>query len=231
MARNNAPSISVNKLAEYIVSRGNRQREILRDRKFPTDFKGMYYRESSDAIALCLASNLEDLSSLTRARRTLEQKTPEKVGTQRRLNSNIDAIEAFDSLLDSINFHDGVPELAPHQANKIVRHGVEISVRPEIILRGAGKSGNQLIGAIKIHFSKTRPLDIESAGYVSAVVQEYCRNHLAQDEEVYAPYCSVIDIGSLSVYPGVKSTVKRMKDVEAECRNIAALWVSILSNE
>ncbi len=60
MAKDKGPRISVNKLAEYIGSKGRRQREILRDQKFPEDFKGMYYREASEAVSRCLASDLED---------------------------------------------------------------------------------------------------------------------------------------------------------------------------
>lgn len=231
MAKDTSPSISVNKLGEYIVSRGNRQREILRDRKFPTDYKGMYYRESSEAIASCLASSMQDTSALARTMRILEQMTPEKVGTQRRINANIDAIEIFDGLLDSIEFHGGEPELGPHTAPRLTRHGVQVSVRPEIVLRGSGKNGQPLLGGVKLHFSRTRPLNDESAGYVSAVVQEFCREKLAGNETVHAPYCFVIDLGSNRIYPGVKSTIQRMKDVEAECRNIAGLWPTIERDE
>jgi hypothetical protein len=39
--------------------------------------------------------------------------------------------------------------------------------------------------------------------------------------------CCVIDVGSQTVYPGVKATTARMKDVEAICQNIAALWPTI----
>src|SRR5262249_18445549 len=98
MANNNSPRISVNKLAEYMVSKAARQRQILSDQKFPTDYKGMYYREASDAVATCLASDLQNVSVLARTRRALEQLTPEKIGTQRRLTSNIDAIEVFESM-------------------------------------------------------------------------------------------------------------------------------------
>jgi hypothetical protein len=231
VAKNTEPNISVNKLGEYIVSRGNRQREILKDRKFPQDYKGMYYKEASEAIASCLATGLQDTSSLARATRILEQKTPEKVGTQRRINANIDAIEAFDELLDQIDFFGGTPELGPHSAPRMVRHSVEISVRPEIILRGKGKGDQPLFGAVKIHFSRTRPLTEESAGFVSAVVQEFCRERMATNEQVFAPYCFVIDVGSRSIYKGAKSTIQRLKDVEAECRNIAGLWPTITADE
>ncbi|SMF04710.1 hypothetical protein SAMN06265365_106169 [Tistlia consotensis] len=99
------------------------------------------------------------------------------------------------------------------------------------MLRGTGKGGKSLVGAVKVHYSKTRPLNEESAGYVSAIVQQYCTETMPDDGEAYAPYCFVIDLGSMRVYPGVKSTVQRMKDVEAECRNIAGLWPTIKENE
>ena len=38
----NDPRISVNKLAEYMGAKAARQRQILRDQKYPTDYKGMY---------------------------------------------------------------------------------------------------------------------------------------------------------------------------------------------
>ena len=55
------PRISVNKLAEFSRAKAGRQRQILSDQKYPTDFKGMYYKEASEAIALAIASNLEEL--------------------------------------------------------------------------------------------------------------------------------------------------------------------------
>lgn len=134
-------------------------------------------------------------------------------------------------MLDMVDFFGGYPELGPHSPPKITRFGVDISVRPEIILRGTGKKGAPLIGAVKVHYSKTRPLNQESAGYVSAIAQQFCKEVMPDDGEAYAPYCFVIDLGSMRVYPGVKSTTQRMKDVDAECRNIAALWPTITENE
>ncbi len=51
---NNQPRISINKLAEFTAAKAARQRQILRDQKYPTEFKGMYYKESSEAIASCI---------------------------------------------------------------------------------------------------------------------------------------------------------------------------------
>lgn len=227
MANNSTPRISVNKLAEYIVSKGNRQRQILRDQKFPQDYKGMYYKEAGEAISLCIASNLEDQSSLERALLILNQRTPEKIGTARRISANIDAIETFMSMLDQVDLMGAKAILGNNSAPKISRFGVDISIRPEIVLYGKGKSGKSLAGALKLHFPRTFPLNEESAGYVSALSQEYCRTHLSADHEAFGPYCCVIDVGSKAVYPGVKATAMRMRDIDSECRNIAAIWPTI----
>lgn len=231
MAKDITPRISVNKLAEYVVSKGGRQRQILRDQKYPQDFKGMYYKEAAEAIAACVASNLEDMSSIERALRVLEQATPDKIGTQRRINANIDAIETFLAMQDQIDLMGATPALGSNAPQKMKIMNVEVSVRPEIILRGNGKSGKKLIGAMKLHFPRTFPLEGDAWGYVSAVTQMYCKDYLATDEEVYAPYCSVIDIGSQTFYAGVKAITNRMKDVQAECKNIAGLWPTITPNE
>ncbi len=227
MAKDNTPRISVNKLAEYIVSKGGRQRQILRDQKFPTDYKGSYYRESEEAISACLKDNLEDLSHLDRAWQILNQSESDKIGTQRRMNSNMDAIESFEAMLDQIDFMGATLSLGSHAPQKLKIHNVAVSVRPEVILRGNGKSGKKLVGGLKLHFPKTFSLSEDAAGYVSAILQEYFRTCFAAEGEAYGPYCFVLDVGSKKVHPGVKSTTARMKDVAAECQNIAALWPSI----
>lgn len=75
--------------------KASRQRAILKKQKFPDDFMSVYHKEACEAAASCIASNLENLSALDRAIAVLEQQTPEKIGTQRRLTANIDAIERF----------------------------------------------------------------------------------------------------------------------------------------
>ena len=224
------PSISVNKLGEYINSKGARQRKILFDRKYPDpDFNmGAYHREASQAVSAYIAGGCIDATILNNQLGILGQLKPEKVGTARRINSNIDALERFSDMLDDVNLMGGEPQLGEHAPQKLTIRGVSISVRPEIILRGIGPKGKKLVGALKIHFSRTHPHDEDSAGHVSAVVQEWCRLHACgQDEIVNPAYCSVIDVASGKVFAGVKSTVARMKDVDAECQNIAALWPSI----
>lgn len=226
----NKPSISVNKLGEYILSKGARQRKILHDRKYPDpDFQmGMYHREAAEAVAAYLAAGAIDPSPLDNALHALEQIATDKIGTARRINANIDALERFSGMLDDIDLKNAEPELGAHNPAKLVYHGVEISVRPEIVLRATVK-GKNYVGALKLHFSKTHPHNEESAGFVSAAVSEYCRMHIVgySDAIVNPAFCQVIDVASGRVFPGVKSTKQRLADISAECQNIAALWPTI----
>ena len=158
------PRISVNKLAEYITSRGIRQRQILRDQKFPQDFKVTYYKEAEEAVSQCIASNFENILSLERALSILEQRSPEKIGAARRIAKNADAIEIFSGMLDDIDLKGGIPELGEQFPSRMTIQGVEISVRPEIILRGQARDGHALLGAMKVHFPANVSFELRFCG-------------------------------------------------------------------
>ena len=224
------PVISVNRLGEYLVCRAARQRELIRHRKYPQEdvnFVGMYYREAANAIQQYVADGATNRQIIENSLNYLHQMPAEKTGTRRRVDSNIDRLESFEEMLDDLDFQDIDPEIGPNSGRMKICD-VDISVRPEIIFRGAGRRGKKLVGAVKLQMSITTKFNEESAGYVSALVQEFCRRSVARDDEVvYASYCQVIDVGNEIVHPGVKSIARRMKDIEAGCRNIAALWPTV----
>lgn len=226
----NQPTISVNKLAESIVSKAAKKRKILKDRKYPDpDFNmGAYHREAEEAIQRYISLGAMDTNPLDNALNILNQKAPEKIGTIRRINSNAGSIERFLEMLDDIDLKGGDPEMASSSSQKLKIHNVIVSVRPEIILRGTGPKGVACVGAIKLHMSSSDNFNEEAAGYVSALLQEYTSQILLADGEIVNPsYCQVIDVGNGKVFPGVKATAQRMKDIEAECQNIFGLWPTI----
>lgn len=228
MARrpDNAPRISLNKLCEFMTASIPRQRRILRDQKFPADYLRVFYREAQEAVASCIASGLEDVVAVERQIDILNQKSPDTVGAQRRLASNVDALESFLRMLDSVDLSGAQPRLAPNDAPKLMVRNVQISVRPEILLSTEGRSG-PLVGAVKLHFPRTNPLNEQAAGYVSAVLQEWCAVHMQDEGQASGPLCCVADIGSETFYGGVRATRQRMRDIEEACETIAALWPTI----
>jgi hypothetical protein len=114
------PSISVNKLAEFMTAGPARQRQILKDRKYPTEFKGMYYKDAAESIAKVLASNLEDVGALTTQKLILEQTVTDKIGTQRRITANMDALARWrNRIVELLNNH---VMMLPDQGVVIVIH-------------------------------------------------------------------------------------------------------------
>ncbi len=222
----NEPRISVNKMAQYVTSRATRQNQILRTAKFPPDYITAYYREAAEAVARFLASDMTDFAILDNAQNALSQKAATNVYETRRIGGNIDALETFAGMLDDINFGGATPALGATTAPHLTIKGVSISVRPEVTLH-LQKKGEGLVGGIKLHFVKTEPLDAEQAGYITAMMCGYCKDHLWQKGAALPDHCMVIDLASAQVYPGVKSTKARMKEVENACGQIASLWPSV----
>jgi hypothetical protein len=209
----NPPSISLNRFALYINSKSSRQREILYQRKYPDpDFNpGMYHAESRDAISKYLADGADDLSIIHNKIQNLKQIATDKVGTQRRINSNIDVLEKFLDMLDKLDFKGAIPSLGAHNPQKLTIHNLPVSVRPEIILRGDGPKGKKYIGAMKLQLSSANAFDAEMAAYASAALQTYCGNFLTTDGElVYPPYCQIIDVGSGLSHPLIFHTNEKV---------------------
>jgi len=73
-------------------------------------------------------------------------------------------------MLDDIDLKDAEPSLGDHAPPKLTIRNVEVSVRPDILLKGIGKKKQPLVGGIKLHFPRTFPLNA-SAGYVSVLLQ------------------------------------------------------------
>lgn len=220
------PRISINKLGEYLVKKAGRQRQILREQKFPQDFMTAYYKDAQEAISSFLAGNMEDITILERKKQILEQSPIKNVYSMRQINGNIEAIDNFMNMVDDIDFKGATPQLGEPSGKMKIR-GVEVSMRPEIILTGKGAKGKQLVGGVKLHFNKTHPLNEEACGYISAAMQIYCDNVLHEEGVSYSGYCIVIDIASGQVYGGVTATAQRKKDIEAACEQIASLWPTI----
>jgi hypothetical protein len=157
----------------------------------------------------------------------LEQSPANTVWQQRRTLNNIEAIETFMGMIDAVDLSGLDCRLGSQTPPKLSIRNVEVSVRPEIIVSRSGTKADRRIGALKLHFPTTNPLSEDAAGYVSAVSARFCGGYLPDDGAVDSRLCFVIDVASANIYPGVKSTVRRLKDVDAACEQIFNLWDSI----
>lgn len=222
MAQPKNPRLSANKMGEYLVVGPARRRRILYDAKFPNDAVVPYYQPAAEAIAQFIAGGMTDLGILEKKAKALGSENPSSVWHARRATGNIDALETFESMLDDINLMGAKPTLGAHKANPITYQGVDVSVRPDVILES-----NAGVGGLKLHFPKGNPLNAVAAGYVSAMIHEYVKQQLGDKGTASSKLCMVVDVASGKFFPGVTSTKARLKEVEAGCGEVAALWPSI----
>jgi hypothetical protein len=221
------PRLSVNKLGEYMTAKAGRQNKILFDAKYPEDYVVAFYKEAAEAISKAIVDGLHDTSLLEKAIAHLEARRPNNVFETRQIKGNIDAIETFIDLMQSVDLGGFTAKPGAHSAPHLVVNGVNISVRPEITLHRARRNGEKLVGAIKLHFPKSFALTPVAGEYISACVQLYCRDHLADHGSPTHERCFVIDIGGARVHPGVKAIKARTRDVEDYCRQIGVIWPTI----
>ena len=217
----------MNKLGEYITSKAARQRSILYNQKFPPDYVTPFYDDATEAIALFIAKGMDSPSILENRIKLLEQMPVNTVWQQRRTIGNIEAIETFMGMIDALDLSGITCRLGSQTPPRLPIRNVEVSVRPEVILSRPNPKGGKLVGALKLHFPKTNPLSEESAGYVSAVCVRFCDSYLADEGAADSRLCCVLDLASAKLYPGVKATTLRLKDVDAACEQIFNLWDTI----
>jgi hypothetical protein len=196
----------------------------LHDAKYPPDFIRPIYRTATEVISAFIAGGMTDFASLERAIEALGGESPNTVWDQRRINSNIDALETFGNMIDAIDLRGAVPELGPHRAAHLVRNGVSVSVGPEVILRGVQR-GRPIVGALKLHFPKQNPLGERASGYVSAALGAHLQE--TQEHPVAPALCAVVDVSSGQFFIGPTATSQRMRQVGEACTEIAGRWSSI----
>jgi hypothetical protein len=220
------PNMSINKLAEYVVSKPARQMRLIKDQKFPKPFISAHYKDAREAISLFIAGNMTNETILSNCFERLGSKPVNTSYQSRQADGNMRAIETFISIMDDLDLQGATPRLGEHAPPKLHMCGVDISVKPDIILSKMSR-GRNLIGGIKLHFPESNPLNEEACNYVSAAMQLYCEQHLQDEGDPHPQYNFVIEIPTRTISTGVTSTAKRKKDLEAACEQIKQLWKSI----
>ena len=219
------PRISLNKLGEYMTApTPSRRKRIVSDQQTPQPFIAARYKDAREAIVDFFVSRTSDRSGLlslaSRLRRSRE-------GTEFAINDRIasaDAIESFIHTINDIDLGDCIAVSVPGTASEGMKiAGVYVSVRPDIYLRNW--MTGEIEGAIKLHFPKTSPLTSAGAEYVATAMRVYMELEKGYSHVDHRK-CYVIDVPTASVTVAPKAYVRKMKDIEAACEEIAIRWFS-----
>lgn len=213
-----APRISLNKLAEFMTAKPGRQQTIIKDQKQPNDFVVARYNLASNAITNYILQ--PHGFSLQNAIAAIAPLATDSKWNQQNAELCQAALIRFMTMAENLSWDGLIPVAGDNFAPKMTLNGVDISVRPEIIL----KSGNKTVGGIKLYINKGTPLNQDSGGYVSTVLYRYLSDVLSTENDVSRNACMVVDVFGQNIYYAPKAYKRTMTDVEAACRNIAILW-------
>jgi len=218
------PRISLNKLGEYMTASPSRRRSIVRDQKRPKDAIVARYTDAQDAIVQYLSASVRNVSILHDAREKLGSGQGKTEWDEQRRTSCSEALQCFIDIAETLEL-EGL-ELTPgaNEQSRLKVAGVEISVRPEVIVRGDGKKG-RFVGAIKLCIGKTNELDQKTAEYITTVLHQYVAEQVeGEGETTDYRQCRVLDVFASRLYEAPLAFKARRKDIEAACQEIALLW-------
>jgi hypothetical protein len=216
------PRVSVNKLGEYMEAKPTRREAIVKDAKTPKTFKGGRYNIARKIAKNYFISNY-DKSILTKGKSKLANKITTSNYQEQDKKLSINLID-FIASLDFPDFGSLTVEKYDGDNEKLNIEGVEISVYPDLIIRGK-KRGKKIVGGIKIHISKNNPLTKEAGENISTVLKDFITKTVARtDEKVDNKICLSIDLFGNSVTEAPKSFKTRMKNVHASCKEFAMWW-------
>lgn len=220
------PRLSLNKLAEYLSASASRRQSILREQKKPVVFMTTWYAEAEEAILDYLLGQCSDLPKLKATASQLANKPALTDAEASKYETNSEALARFIAAVPILNLSRFTYRAAPHSSPKLLFSGVEISVRPDVLVEGVDKKG-QFTGCVKLHFSKQAPFAANSGAYVATILHEHAKTHSPTRSLCRCNACCVIDVFGGSIFEAPKATAKRLRDVQAACKEIAALWPTV----
>ncbi len=220
-----APRISGNELARYLTTDdAAKRRTIVEDQSKPNPFKVPLYSLAENHITDAIAGGLVDLDKLLKSTDRIRNMPSPSDWYERRNRLCSEAIEAFVEMNRELNIHGcKLFEGDKTQAPKLEVKGVDVSVRPEILLTHEDRKGKLTEGAIKLYIKK-EPLTDEAGKYVATLLRKYVEEFPMFGYECNRSYCYVVDVFAGRVFKAPYANKQRWHSIEAACEEIRNRW-------
>lgn len=216
------PKISLNKLGEYLTATPSRRRRIVQDQQDPKAFITARYSDAREAIVEFLASGMSDEDKLISVAKKLREDTSGSDFARQDRVASAEAIDNFLEVSDQVELEDLTVVPADNtSAGSIQVAGVRVSVRPDAYLKDP--ITGDIIGAIKLHFPKTTPLNETSSKYVASTLKVFLIEERGS-KLVNHKKCYVVDVSTQTATSAPKSHKKNMNDISAACEEIRGRW-------
>lgn len=218
------PRVSANKLAEYMTCSAARRRRIISEAKNPPEFIVPRYNPFYDVAPAFAASRPLDEEIIVSSIEALTGKESQTEWERDNVQLNIDLLQRLLDLPDLLEIEQYDAVATGDRTQSIALEGVEVSVRPELLLRRVVR-GQRTLGALKFYLPKTFPLNEESGAFLAALVHLYLEQSFP-GENPDNRHCFVMDVPSGVIYNAPRSVIRRRAELAAACEEIAARWSS-----
>lgn len=222
------PRVSVNLLTKYIHSTPSQQEKILRDAKYPSAFITARYTFVREAVTRFLTTEPQNLSILSDKMELLKSRLKDPLLSdweKQDLSLSLDAIQEFSVSHNSMNLNKFKFNSADHRGLKMDIHGVEVNIRPDLIIPPHGK--NSKVGAVFLRpqkGEKSKEKREETGKTTASLLHYFLTETESADKKVDCKSCLVVDVSFGEVHHAPTTYKRRIGDIEAACRTIAAVW-------
>ena len=170
---------------------------------------------------------------LVAAVQMLNQRSSDPAEGTLRQDDAVKSIEVLDALQGMSNQLAGYQFIkAPATQPKLSIHGVEVSVYADFILHGSEK-GVEQVGAAMLRMTQddsstdaAKEKRKNMGLYVATLLRMHVDQNLKGNRQPANRLCMSIDVQHGEAFQAPKATAQRMKDINAACQMIAALWAS-----
>jgi len=226
-----APRISANDLALFMVSSDTARLGIVRRSKFPQKPPIIRYRDVRTPVCNYLADRLRSVNPLVQAEAMFRQRANDpsmsslRQDDARQCIEVLRAIQGMGNQLGAFDFHS-----APPSQPALDLAGVEVSIRADLLVYGSSRGKDQ-IGAAVLRLTQSdadtdaaRSRRQDMGHYVATLARMHLDANIPSSREPTNRLCLSIDVQHGEAFPCPASNTRRRNDLESACRFIAALW-------
>lgn len=214
-----------------MVSSETARMGIIRRAREPGKPPIIRYRDARGPICTYLADARRSVNPLVTAERMFQQRAEDaSVSTLKQddARQSIEVLHAVQGMANQLATYDF--ELAPSRQGKLQLGGVEVSVRADLLVMGRGRGEDQ-IGAAILRMTQddsatdeARVRRREMGLYVATLAKQHLEQNIATNRTPANRLCMSIDVQHGEVFVTPNANARRLSDLEAACRVIAALW-------
>jgi hypothetical protein len=225
----NPPRISANDLAQFMVSSATAQLGIVKRAKTPIIPPIIRYKDARPAITGYLTDPAKKLNPLVAAEQMFQHRVADmSESTLRRDDAakSIEVLHAIQGMQNQLAAYTFTQ--APAKQGKLALAGVEVSVHADMLVYSKDHIGAALLRMTQDDASTEAAIEKrkQMGLYVATMVRLHLDQNISTDRKPANKLCMSIDVQHGEVFIAPNSNTRRVNDLTAACRMIAALWPS-----